>query len=154
MTIRTTLKSASKNLVTEWNTASRSVTEWNTGLRSTNPRPSVQQVMHLACLRQAGGHHGSRAGAALGIQERSRTLYVLINYSPMQKQCAYTKKNIRLLIDPPCNCSSCMNWFTLYKNLSLIHKSCWEFHFCLGVPWGNALTCLITYWIIFSLLIF
>nr|CAB3484842.1 unnamed protein product [Digitaria exilis]CAB3487367.1 unnamed protein product [Digitaria exilis] len=89
MTIRTMLKSASKS----------SVTESNTGSRSMNLGASAQQGMHLAYLHQVGVRHGSRASAALGIQERSLTVYVIISYSPMQKQFAYTERSTRFM-DP------------------------------------------------------
>ncbi|KAK3142306.1 hypothetical protein QOZ80_4BG0344870 [Eleusine coracana subsp. coracana] len=49
-----------------------------------------------ALMRQAGARHGSRANAALGIQQGSLTLYVIINYSPMQKQFSCTKRSTRL----------------------------------------------------------
>jgi hypothetical protein len=77
------------------------VTEWNTGSRSMSPGPSAQMGMRLARLRQAGAHHGSRASAALGIQEQSLTLSVIIRYSPMQKQSGCTRKNIRSVMNSP-----------------------------------------------------
>ena len=50
------LKSASKSLVTES----------NTGSRSMNPGASAQQGMHLECLHQAGARHGSRGNCSVG----------------------------------------------------------------------------------------
>ena len=85
------LRFASKNLVTEW----------NTGSRSMSPGPSAQMGMRLARLRRAGAHHGSRESAALGIQEQNPTLSVIIRYSPMQKQSGCTRKNIRSVMNSP-----------------------------------------------------
>jgi len=66
-----------------------------------SPGASAQVGMHLARLRRAGAHHGSRASAALGIQEQSLTLSAIIRFSPMQKQSDCTRKNIRSVMNSP-----------------------------------------------------
>jgi len=66
-----------------------------------NLRNSAQVGMHLAYLRQPGARRGSRASAALGIQEGSLTLYVITSCSPMQKQFACTKRSTRSEMNSP-----------------------------------------------------
>ena len=61
-----------------------------------SPGASAQVGMHQAGSLQDGARHGSRASAVLGIQERSLTLYVIIKYSPMQKQFGCIKKNTQV----------------------------------------------------------
>lgn len=115
MTSRTMRRSVSKSLVTEW----------NTGSRSMNPGASVQQGMQLALMRQAGARHGSRENAALGIQEGSLTLYVIINYSPMQKQFSCTKRSTRWPMNSCCCYNSWMIRLTLHTyefDTSIIHQ--------------------------------
>jgi len=70
-----------------------------------SPGASAQVGMHQAGSLQDGARHGSRASAVLGIQERSLTLYVIINYLPMQKQFACTKRSTRSVMNSPCNSS-------------------------------------------------
>ena len=102
MTIKTLLKSASKN----------SEIAWSIGSHWMSHGPSAFGVMQRAYLHQVGVLRGRRQTAASGIQGGSHTLLDTIRYSLMQQPRDCINRNIRWLIQlfiVSCSCNSSMN---------------------------------------------